>query len=290
VQGTCDGGAWLWDDSPADSLYDVQPAGLPFPNRGGDLRDLTAPNGVRIKMLEPLHKYHTTYSDPGKFEADLIHEGIIAPHPHPVGAWPYWNSGHLEQPMHTTGTIVLNGERIPVDCYSIRDRSWGPRPEGRTPPDKKLAPGDWTFNTPPPRVAYPYSIGYMYGAQNSQEAFMIGTSPLLETDGRLSDEMDPGAGYLVSGGVYAPLIRGHRETEIDADRKFVRRVHIDAIDVLGRHLIADGEVASRWGDKSGGCSLFHWMWNDGCDGWGEDESGGPLEWFEALDGQKFPPS
>jgi hypothetical protein len=33
-------------------------------------------------------------------------------------------SGGSEQFMHTTGELVLNGERIEIDCDSIRDRSW----------------------------------------------------------------------------------------------------------------------------------------------------------------------
>ena len=183
VHQTCDGGAWVWDDSPAGAVYDVQPAGLPFPDRGGDLRDLSAPNGVTITMLEPLMKYHTTYRDPGKFEADLVHEGIVAPHSHPIGAWPYWNSRHFDQPMHTTGTIVLLGETIAIDCYSIRDRSWGPRPEGPTPPEKKLAP-ERGRSTSGRRAPLPwYSVGYMYGAQDAQHGVPVGTSPLVAEDG-----------------------------------------------------------------------------------------------------------
>jgi hypothetical protein len=287
VQGKLDGGAWLWDDSEADALYDNQPVGVPFPDQG-DLRRVDAPNGVSITMLEPLMKYRTTYSDPGKFEADLVHEGIVPPHSHPVGAWPYWNSRHFEQPMHTTGTITVAGEVIPVDCYSIRDRSWGPRPEGPTPPDKKLERGAWTFNERPPRAALPYSVGYMYGAADSRNAFMVGTSPLVDADGVLSDEMDPGAGYLVRDGVYAPLVKAFRETELDPVGTWVRRVHLEGVDALGRRFDAVGEVASRWGHNQGGCALFHWKWDDGCDGWGEDESGAPAEWMAALDGVKFP--
>jgi hypothetical protein len=288
VQQTCDGGAWVWDGSPAGAVYDVQPVGLPFPDRGGDLRDLTSPNGVTIKMLEPLMKYHTTYRDPGKFEADLVHEGIVAPHSHPVGAWPYWNSRHLDQPMHTTGRIVLLGEEIPIDCYTIRDRSWGPRPEGPTPPDKKLEPGSWTFNERPARAAYPYSVGYMYGAQDAQEAFLVGTSPFVGEEGAASDEMDPGAGYLVRGGTYAPLVTGYRETELDPVHKWVQRVHIEAVDALGRELVVDGEMLSRWGEQDGsGAAFFHWTWDHGCEGYGEDETGAPSEWLEALDGKKF---
>jgi hypothetical protein len=290
VQETCDGGAWVWDDSPAGALYDVQPVGLPFPNRGGDLRDLVAPNGVTIKVLEPLMKYRTTYRDPGKFEADLVHEGIIAPHSHPIGAWPYWNSRHLDQTMHTTGTIVLHGETIPIDCYTIRDRSWGPRPEGVTPPDKKLAPGTWKFNERPPRASYPYSVAYMYGAQDAQEAFLVGTSPLVDEEGVATDEMDPGAGYLVRGGVYAPLVRAHRESELDPEHRWARRVHIEGIDALDRTVAIDGEMLSRWGTHDGGgAAFFRWTWDGDCVGYGEDESGGPAEWMEALDGKKFPP-
>jgi hypothetical protein len=290
VQETCDGGAWVWDDAPVGARYDVQPAGLPFPGLGGDLRDLAAPNGVKITVLEPLMKYHTTYSDPGRFEADLLHEGIVPPHSHPIGAWPYWNSRHFDQPMHTTGAIVLDGEEIAIDSYTIRDRSWGPRPEGPTPPERKLAPGTWTFNPRPWRADYPYSVAYMYGAQDAQEAFLVGTSPLVRQDGTASDEMDAGAGYLVRGGVYAPLVRGHRETEIDPERKWVRRVHIEAVDTLGRTLSADGEMLSRWGEQdAGGAAFFRWAWDGGCVGYGEDESGALVEWLEALDGLKFGP-
>ena len=73
-------------------------------------------------------KYRTTYSDPGRFEADLVHEGIMPPHSHPVGAWPFWATRHFDQPMHVTGTLVLAGEEIPVDCLSVRDRSSGAAP------------------------------------------------------------------------------------------------------------------------------------------------------------------
>ncbi len=137
VQGTCNGGAWVWDDSDAGARYEVRHQGLSFPDRG-DLRNITFPNGNHLEVLEPLMKYRTTYSDPGRFEADLVHAGIMPPHSHPEGAWPFWATRHFDQTMHVTGTIVLEGEEIPIDCYSVRDRSWGPRPTGPVPPDKKL--------------------------------------------------------------------------------------------------------------------------------------------------------
>ncbi|MGH7895244.1 MAG: DUF7064 domain-containing protein, partial [Candidatus Binatia bacterium] len=35
--------------------------------------------------------------------------------------------GHLEQHMHVTGRVVVDGTQWTIDGYGLRDRSWGPR-------------------------------------------------------------------------------------------------------------------------------------------------------------------
>ena len=280
VQGVCNGGAWVWDDSDAGALYEVNHSGLPFPNRG-DLRRVTFPNGNALEMLEPLTKYRTTYSDPGRFEADLVHEGIMAPHSHPVGAWPFWATRHFDQPMHVTGTIVLLGEDIAVDCFSVRDRSWGPRPAGPTPPDKKLAPGVLPRANRPVRANFPHSVGYVFGTQDEREAFLAFTDPWVEDSGNVSDDLD--AGYLLSAGEYAPLVEGFRTIELAPDTQFIRAIHLEAVDALGRDLVADGRLVAHHGDRGpSGTALFHWTWSGGCAGWGEDQSYAPPGWLEAV--------
>ncbi|MGE0881277.1 MAG: hypothetical protein AB7L13_15530 [Acidimicrobiia bacterium] len=282
VQGVCNGGAWVWDDSDAGAVYERNERGLPFPDRG-DLRHITFPNGVSVEMLEPLMKYRTTYSDPGQFECDLVHTGIIAAHSHPKGAWPFWATRHFDQPMHVVGTIVLHGEVIPVDCYSLRDRSWGPRPAGPTPPDKKLPPGALPRENKPVRANYPHSVGYCFATQDQREGFVAFTNPWINPDGRATDDLE--TGYLLRDGQYAPLVKGFRATELEPGTRFIRRIHLEAVDSLGRELVADGELVSRHGTKGpSGTGLFHFTWTDGRDGWGEDQSYGPAEWFEALDG------
>ena len=90
---------------------------------------------------------------------------------------------------------------------------------------------------------------------------------------------------LDADGQYAPLVKGFRTTELETGTRFIRRIHLEAIDGLGRELVADGELVSRHGTKGpSGTGLFHFTWTDGRDGWGEDQSYGPAEWFEALDG------
>ena len=56
---------------------------------------------------------------------------MMAPNPHPTGVIPFLKGVHFDQAGHVAGTMVLRGETVPIDCYSVRDRSWGPRPQGR---------------------------------------------------------------------------------------------------------------------------------------------------------------
>lgn len=284
VQQTCNGGAWVWDDSPQGALYERRHQGLSFPDRG-DLRHCTFPNGVSVEMIEPLMKYRTVYSDPGRFEADLVHEGIIAPHSHPVGAWPFWATRHFDQPMHVTGRLSLYGEEIPVDCYSVRDRSWGPRPMGPTPPDKKLPPGALGRPDPPLRAKYPHSVGYVFATQDSAEAFLAFTDPWLRDDGTATDELD--VGFLLRDGQYAPLVAGFRTTELAPTTRFLQRIHLEGTDAMGRELVADGELVGRHGTEGpSGTGLFKWTWTGGCSGWGEDQTYAPAAWLEALDASR----
>ena len=137
----CNGGAWVWDASapyPWELLYRAEYSGLQLPPRSErDMRDFEWPNGVRARVLDPLRRYAVSYSDPGALEVDLEFEAIMEPNPHPDGVVPFLKGTHFDQAGHVTGTMVLHGEELAVDCYSIRDRSWGPRPLGRP----EAAPG-----------------------------------------------------------------------------------------------------------------------------------------------------
>ena len=90
-QGVNHGGVWVWDDSPPGALHEVHLRDLPLVDANAmDLRDVVLPNGNHLEMLEPLTRYRVRRSDPGAFEADLVFEGVIAPHSHPLGVAPFW--------------------------------------------------------------------------------------------------------------------------------------------------------------------------------------------------------
>jgi len=178
---------------------------------------------------------------------------------------------------------VLFGEEIPVDCYSVRDRSWVPRPAGPTPPDRKLPPGALPGRDDRPvRANQPHSVGYVFGTQDPGEAFLAFTDPWLHDDGTVTDDLD--AGYLVRGGEYAPLVAGFRTIELAPDTEFIRAIHLEGTDALGRELMADGTLVAHHGARGpSGTALFRWEWTGGCRGWGEDQTYAPPGWLEALD-------
>jgi hypothetical protein len=280
TQQVCNGGAWVWDDSDVGALYEVRHQGLALPDLGDvDLRDVELPTGNHIEVLEPLSLYRVRYSDPSQFEADLLFEGIMAPNSHPLETAPFWKGRHFDQPMHVTGTIRLHGEEIEVDCLSVRDRSWGPRPLG---PDPRKVMSPDAASTPPARPRRPpEGVGYPFATASETEGWLLYTRPTI-VDGVASDVLS--TGYLLRDGEYSHLVEGRRRTWLDPSNLWIRRVELEAIDEHGRELRAEGELVSRHGsDKtSSGTGLFLWEW-DGLTGWGEDQTFAPQEILVALD-------
>ena len=257
VQGACNGGAWVWDDSPAGSLYETHHHGLPV-DTGIDLRDAALPNGNTITVLEPLQRYRLRFRDPGRFEADLTFEAIMPPHSHPLGAPPFRKGRHFDQPGRVHGSIVLADEQIAVDCLSGRDRSWGPRPQGPTPGAPAVPK--------PPKPRPKTGVGYVFATASPTESFLVYTQPHEDGTDKLT------AGYLLRDGVYAPLVEGRRHARFDPATRWIDRVDVEGRDELGRDLAAAGELMSRHGTAGpNGTGLFMWRWG-GLEGWGEDQS------------------
>lgn len=280
TQQICNGGAWVWDDSDAPALYEAQHRGLELPPVDQlDLRDVQLPNGNHIKMLEPLRTYTITYSNPGQFEADLRFTAVMPPNSHPLRTAPFWKGRHFDQPMHVTGSITLHGEVLAVDCISVRDRSWGPRPMGPDPRKPKVEGAPRPARTGPRRP--PEGVGYPFGAASPTESWLLYTRPTV-VDGVASDEL--ATGYLLRDGTFGHLRSGRRRIWLDPQTRWITRIDLEATDEHGRDLEATGTLVSRHGapGTSSGTGLYRWSWH-GQDGWGEDQTFAPAEILEALD-------
>ena len=88
-----------------------------------------------VKVVEPLKRHRLTYADAARKNRVEIDYEAVSP---PVM---FADGNHFEQAMRGRGTLTLRGATFAVDCYTLRDRSWGkPRPEDSLP----LPAASWT--------------------------------------------------------------------------------------------------------------------------------------------------
>lgn len=219
-QGVAAGGAYFWDDT-GDQMWNCLYAKnfwhLPIPDQ--PLSDITLPNGIHYRCVEPQRRYEIRYDDPDgdELQVALTFTAVTAPH--------YLGNSHLDQPGRYQGTIWLRGEEIPVDSYGFRDRSWGPRSQfGATLMSSGAAHG-----------------GYSYATASERDAFHTIT-------------MDFGSGcqlihgYLLRDGEWSKLASATREVvERSRSTGFPLRVRIDGVDSLGRELHAEGRCLNQFG-------------------------------------------
>jgi hypothetical protein len=216
VAGVSGGGAWIWDASA------VNPWSIPFFEQFSALKlptgttpgRLAFPNGVTVVRREPLLSYDLEYDDRKRLRVALQFDAVEPPVPLLTGAPPYPAAHHFDQIGHVTGTIELDGETIPVDCFAMRDRSWGRRNER----------------------GY-RRVGYTW-AGDTDLSLLTYTSPTADSD-------DVHTGYLRRDGQIGRLVGGRRVVTRDPESGWVTAIEIDAEDELGRTVHAEAEASSR---------------------------------------------
>jgi hypothetical protein len=245
--GVHSGGVIVFDDTaelPWEILvheYDWQ---RPIPV-GARLDDLVLDSGMSLRCTEPGRRYQIGYTGRDlelRLQAETVSRPLV------TQAIPPFNKGHIDQLCHVTGEMVLEGEAIPVDCFAMRDRSWGPRQDGRQP-----------------------QVGYDYGAADADHAFLA-----VSVARRWDDDAYPvTTGFHIHDGEWAQLTGGTRRVHRDASGR-PERFSIEATDKLGREFVAHGSTLSRqvliaypamlcWNE------LVRWELSTGWTGFGEDQ-------------------
>ena len=178
------------------------------------MRDARLPGGLFLTQLAPTRSYAFGVSNE-EVDANLRFDAIAAPlltvpKPRP----PFTGAYHVDQPGHITGTLTLHGEQMAVDCYLMRDRSWGRRPDLRG-----------------------VKAGYDY-------AFAAAT------DGFLGLSLDRGEdrvvmGFILRDGDMSKAVGGRRHVHRN-ENGMPETIEIDVIDALGRTVTAHGVVISQF--------------------------------------------
>jgi len=206
-----------------------------------DLRSLRLSNGLEIECVAPLSRYRIRHQSE-QVELDLEFTSIMPPNPVPPEESPGMFEGHLEQPGRVTGTLAFRGQRKSIDCYAIRDRSWGPR---EMPEELRLG------------NAYATADGF---------GFFAYVNPTPDGEERIT------SGYLLRDGVSARLVSGARETHWVEERP--ASVRVRATDAAGRTLEAAGECVNVMASNAGNgvyavLNLVRWESDAGV-AWGEN--------------------
>jgi hypothetical protein len=134
---TCTSGVWIWRGFKSHHLqcehFNVQ-SHLPYPTCDG--RTVSVPHlGLSINIVKPLKTIDVTYQDgPSGNSFQLRFVAVMSPAVR-------GNGKHFEQALKVTGKLNLNGELLPVDCFSVRDRSWG---QGRSETPHVHPPITWS--------------------------------------------------------------------------------------------------------------------------------------------------
>jgi hypothetical protein len=140
--------------------------------------------------------------------------------------------------------MVLRGEEVPVDCFAMRDRSWGPRQDGRQP-----------------------KVGYAYATASAGSSFLS-----ISIDRRGDDQVS--TGFHWRDGLWSRMCAGRRQVERDELGR-PATITIDATDELGRTVRAQGtalcrQVFTAYPSMFCWNSLVKWSY-DGVECFGEDQ-------------------
>jgi len=224
-------GPFIWDRS-GEQIYDCLYYGfepmLRVPG-AAEMFDFTADNSFTVRTVEPDQTFTFSYKS-ARCEMDMTFDAVlpahikaetIKDHSQLHGWWASVDVGHYDQLGKMRGSFTVDGEHYELDCYSMRDRSWGPR--------QLLSK----------RLFYPWA------AASDQHSFLapavsdmpFESDPIFDTEERVMS----GAGWYVRDGVKSTLATGTlKVVERGADGRPLRQI-IEATDELGRTLHAEGQ-------------------------------------------------
>lgn len=273
---------FVWDDQgydPARMAYFKKVEEAPMPENP-DLRDISFPNGgYRLKMLEAGRKYHLQYEDKDRdFALDFIFTGAHPPRRFEPGEPPFIHTPHYDQLGHVKGMMRLRGEDIALDCWSVRDRTWGPRggPYAQSKKQSYSSDLERVKQVGGPRWREIERergrgrIQYIFGHADGNSGFLGFVRP---QDGDAAGWSPMNGGYLLRDGHYASLDKSQCRMKAlrDPNSGWCSHMLVELVDVEGRRMEVEGMAVSRMSEAGYGTNqLFRWEF-DGLIGWGEDQ-------------------
>ncbi len=282
---------FAWDDKGADParLAYYKKVETVIEGAVPDMRDIAYPDGgYSLRMMKPLMEYELSYADKSvDFALDFRFTGSHPPFRFSPGEAPMVHNPHLDQLGRFSGELVLHGERIPIDCWSVRDRTWGPR-EGKHEkstkyvdrPAKVVNPGGPRWREIE-RERGRGRVEYIFGHADDHTGFLAFARP---QDGDAQGRSPLNSGWLLKDGRFVRLdkTRSWMKNWRDPNTGWSMHQEVMLVDREGRTMEAEGFAVSHMCEFGRGANaLMKWHF-DGHVGWGEDQDDWRDEHFTKM--------
>jgi hypothetical protein len=229
----------------------------------GDGSDIRIPNGFRARALEKMRRWELSFEDTSRDTSFRVEMAALAD---PIVRA---NNKHFEQAMRVTGDLVLRGERWPVDCVAIRDRSWGElRPEAHN----RLPPYTWVTG------AFGDDFAFNVGAHDDPAR-----NPPWLTDYHVEAERVVKDGWVWREGRVLRLKHASMISERDPEMLYPTSHEVDMTDTEGTRYRLTGSIVasaplSAFPNVVCQFALARWQMADRV-GWGESQE---VKWNDYL--------
>lgn len=212
-----------------------------------DLHEYRLDNGYGVKILEPNKRFHITYKDEARQnEVDLVSEAIT-----PVVM--FGDRKHFEQGMRVRGKLVLRGEECDVDCFNVRDRSWG-----------KLRPEDVMSMPPVSWMTGTLSENFIFNCTMMDHA---GGNPLCVENFAIPADKALSGGWIWNDGNLSRIVRAEKQVVRTPGSHTPSEIRLSMTAEDDRSYVVVGKMAAScpwaaWPNMMCNISLIQWTWND----------------------------
>lgn len=222
-----------------------------------DLHEFRFDNGYGVKILEPNKRFHLTYDAPAQNNSvDIVAEAVLP------GVM-FGDGLHFEQTMRMKGRLVLRGKEYAVDCWSIRDRSWGkPRPEEHMP----MPPMSWMCAT--------FSETFSFNCTMFDQAKY---NPTIKPHLAMPDDKVLNSGWVWRDGKLGQIVAGEKRLARGPGQTIPSNIHLWFKDEHDREFDVHGSLLAScpiqpWNNTWMVINLFQWEC-DGMSGHGDVQEG-----------------
>lgn len=209
----------------------------------GDLHDYRLENGYGVRIVEPNKQFHLTYADEARGNQVDLHYDAVTP------AVMFGDGRHFEQGLRVRGKISLRGESYEVDCYNVRDRSWGKlRPEK----PMSMPPVSWMTGW--------FGDDFIFNCNLVDHA---GSSPQATGAFAVPLENALNGGWVWRDGAILRVVEARKTVSRDPDSFVPREISLQMTTEDGREFIATGRLVAScpfavWPNIMSNISLIRW--------------------------------